>query len=95
MNRLEAKRIVDNIAWIREFAEGKEVQHYGGEWSSHDTFTFTDAPANYRLKPEPREFWIRSPYESGVTYALTEEEYESGEWENENIIKVREVLDDE
>lgn len=93
MNRNEAKLIIANIAWVKEFAEGKEVQHYGGEWSSYDTFTFTDAPANYRLKPEPRTFFIHEDLDQVFdTNGLPID------WmprPHGKYIKVREVLDDE
>ena len=97
MNRERAKEL---LPVIQAFAEGKDIQFAleGYQWTDlHEetAFTFPAEDYEYRIKPEPREFWIIR--EKG-------EIDNSGEWysyrpslsvhrANEEVIHVREVIE--
>ena len=90
MNRERAREL---LPIIQAYAEGKEIQYkligvdqaWGGE--KNDYYTW-DNECEYRIKPEPREFWISVAGHMEVhderPIAL------KGDY-----IHVREVLDDE
>ncbi|MBF9672495.1 hypothetical protein IAI19_11655, partial [Streptococcus pseudopneumoniae] len=48
---------------VQAVADGKVIQHnphvmVNAEWIDLHNPAFTEPPENYRIKPEPREFWI-------------------------------------
>jgi hypothetical protein len=59
MNASNAK---DYLPLVQALAEGKQIQIQkmdGSAWFNPDTEILFQLPANqYRIKPEPREFWI-------------------------------------
>jgi len=83
MNR---ERVRELLPIIQAFAEGKRIQARAehGTWVEHDGPTNWPDDMEYRIKPEPREFWI-DPADFEV-------------WEGQDnppvpdAIKVREVL---
>ncbi len=82
MNRERAREL---LPIIQAFAEGKEIEALIGRHWNICTPTFDDE-FEYRIKPEPREFWL----------------FVSGEWQEayskdmplHKSILVREVLND-
>lgn len=62
MNRTEAAGVLKHIDSVKAYAEGKVIEL----WSeSHKEWTEVDKPLfckslKYRVRPEPREFWIIS-----------------------------------
>lgn len=89
MNREQTKQAIEVMtAWL----EGKQVQRQsilGGAWVSHvDGDRFNFAKYRYRIKPEPREFWIHVG-EQCILRNLNMESQEREGW-----IKVREVTDE-
>jgi len=59
MTRDEAKRLLQNIEFIKAFSEGKRVQHKNevDNWEDGPSFAFTDAPARYRIvEPKLRPY---------------------------------------
>lgn len=48
------------IPLIEAMAEGKTIQHMDctGHWMDLDEVGYTKSPYRYRIKPEPRVFWI-------------------------------------
>ena len=113
MNRERAKEL---LPIIQAFAEGKDIQfrddissrkdlHRGSEFSDWQTvpdepdLKFRDS-RQYRIKREPREFWIHKSIQN--MYAHNSEiEARQGAFDGagiatgSTIIHVREVLDDE
>lgn len=89
MTRERAKELLPVIS---EFSNGKEVEYqaYDGKWYHTDSPKFDCADLSYRVKQEPREFWLVSQKGSCLLY---------GVWINEpihlkeshDIIHVREV----
>ena len=85
MNRERAKEL---LPIIQEFAEGKTIQcrGMGLDWADV-SISLTWEADEYRIKPEPREFWL-DPADFEV-------------WEGQenppvpDAIKVREVLSDD
>lgn len=57
MNQEKAKLL---LPVIQGLAEGKTVQFLGvnGTWIDHDNPAFNYEPNRYRLKPEPRIFYV-------------------------------------
>lgn len=45
---------------VQAVADGKEIQHnaFGTEWIVLHNPSFTESPERYRIKPEPREWWL-------------------------------------
>jgi hypothetical protein len=44
---------------IEQYAAGKTVQVFiGGTWVDLDSTDFSSHPSHYRIKPEPREWWL-------------------------------------
>lgn len=57
MNKDNAK---DYLPLVRALVDGRQIQHQktDGTWIDEIEFSF-DWPAHrYRIKPEPREFWV-------------------------------------
>jgi len=97
MNR---ERAIKLLPVIRAFADGKEV-----EWRDNDLYkewqtgaqepTFDEPSNEWRIKPEPREFWINiygDGYEPCVHPTLQSAEEECSPARKE-VIKVREVME--
>ena len=57
MNARKAKEV---LPLIQALAYGKTIQHrvQGANWRDCDNPLFEDWRDMYRVKPEPREFWI-------------------------------------
>ncbi|HDS1140109.1 TPA: hypothetical protein QDZ75_004186 [Stenotrophomonas maltophilia] len=66
MNKENAK---DYLPLVQALAEGKAIQVKGSNgWNELANYDFTSPPDHYRMKPEPRVFWVnRYPedFESG------------------------------
>ncbi len=93
MNREQAKEL---LPIIEAFANGEDIQAGGGKYSWSDVGNsayFTD-DLNYRIKPKPREYWIRQnpPNEKGLDRIRTEKP--TGKIRIDEFIHVREVLDE-
>ena len=93
----EAKRILDRIDVIKAFVEGKSIQFKHDTSSTWDTFT-SDNPGiscdncQWRVAPEPREFWITIRNSVDIVYAGLSES--SAALHSGELIKVCEVCDD-
>ena len=86
MNRERAKEL---LPIIRAFAEGKDIQsrlYVDKGWADISEPSFPDY-LQYRIKPEPREFWIDPKWiDSNFIF-------EQAMRPNFRVIKVREVLE--
>lgn len=90
MNRKGAKEL-----WpiIKAFGEGKDIQYRAGaydNWYSGDAFSFDQPPGEYRIKPEPREFYVYITCKGGTFVSRDNSVPTSSSTE---IIKVREVIE--
>lgn len=97
MNKERAKELAPIL---EAFSQGKKVQRFNKGWVTYSKDIIPDGhldlPGEWRIKPEPNEFWIVVDESTGgVKYALTRDEFESEQWSYLKTIKVREVLDDE
>jgi hypothetical protein len=101
MNRERAKEL---LPILQAFAEGKDIQCWQerkDKWETiKDPDVFAWASSRWRIKPEPREFWIHKSIQN--MYAHNSEiEARQGAFDGagiatgSTIIHVREVLDDE
>ena len=84
MNRERAKQL---LPMIQAFADGKEIQGRSvnfPEWGSVASQTTFFDSFEYRIKPEPREWWIDLP--ERLVYEQANPPYP-------NAIKVREVIE--
>lgn len=64
MTREQAQQLAANPVW-KGFLAGKQVEYLNGngQWLPEDRITavhMVDYPDKYRLKPEPRRFWINT-----------------------------------
>ena len=55
---------------VQAVADGKVIQHnprvmVNAEWIDLHNPSFTEPPENYRIKPEPREWWLVRSSASG------------------------------
>ena len=89
---------------VQALAEGKTIEyreskHY--KWESQKELALIGEPSCYRIKPEPREFWIKKPetgdldncgsYQGAYVYPKQATAFV----DEIEIIRVREILDDE
>lgn len=57
MTQQDAKKLLES-GIIQALAEGKTIQYYcGGDWVDVGN-PMLDGIGHYRVKPEPREFWV-------------------------------------
>lgn len=95
MNKDNAR---DYLPLVQALAEGKVIQSRMfscDPWKDCARPDFTMDPSNYRIKPEPREIWVRRHSNgSNSAYAYSskkEAEYEiSAGW---SVIRYREVIE--
>ena len=95
MNRDNAK---DYLPLVQALADGKDVQYKGESLKQWITLTgcdFNQPAEDFRIKPEPREFWINNHELPSHHYWITDEQHQSGNWDKnlKNFIKVREVIE--
>ena len=104
MTQEEAKQMVPIL---QAYTEGKTIQYLNDKEEWIDFIcdpSFTSTPKRYRVKPEPREWWICIPTELGYSEPLTDGRYRGPEvsesiskplWNTEywTFVKAREVLD--
>ena len=98
MNTKEKERVEGYKKVIEAYLDGKPIQykHHGNnEWSDLGCNPphFNFVAGTFRVKPEPREFWMKlsssgMPYDSCTTSVkMTADKYHE-------VIKVREVIED-
>lgn len=94
MNKENAK---DYLPLVQALANGKVIQvEVDGKWiDMKGELHFSAIPSDYRIKPEPREIWVRRHSDgSNSAYAYSskkEAEYEiSAGW---SVIRYREVIE--
>lgn len=83
------------IAVITAFQNGKAVQFRhrgdeGEEWSYVGAPTWNFDKYDYRIEPEPREFWVQVNEKGGVIYTFTHNPISLAS--NAIIVHVREVM---
>lgn len=89
MTREHAKQL---LPIITAFAEGKKIEckFTSGDWVEAGDLAFDSCPEFYRIKPEPRRFWIVG------SAAFSDEQIAAGMCKaivpNQEIIEVVEVL---
>lgn len=92
MTREKAKALVP---FIQAFAEGKTIQvQIGSGWDDVNDPNFNNDPAIYRIKPEPREFYI-GIYEDQVMRGITHHSMDDAKqawYSAKEVIRVREVI---
>jgi hypothetical protein len=78
---------------VQALADGKTIQYIeNGIWNDMfgDSIAFGNHFEHYRIKPEPREFYVyRDNFTDGVFYA--KEGLPLADWKE--VIRVREILD--
>ena len=76
---------------VQALADGKTIQYspFDSEWSDLSDPNFQESPDQYRIKPEPREFYIYRDDLDGCFYA--KESKPDLNWKE--AIRVREILD--
>ena len=80
---------------IKAWGEGKTLQYsIRGQWQEAFCIDFSGYPSQYRIKPEPREFYV-SISEYGVCGASDARDGKPICPKGISILKVREVLEDE
>ena len=89
MNRQRAKEL---LPIIQAFAEGKEIQirrSIGGRWDDLTIEPMWNGVAEYRIKPEPREWFLNVI--SSECYVTEEcaKKFSAGR----EIVRVREVIE--
>jgi len=93
MSPKERERVFGYVKILEAYLDGKEIQYNdGGGWitlSIQPHFNFA-SDGEYRVKPEPREFWISSGCKTNTSWVAIGDGLMTGE-----KIKVREVLEDE
>jgi len=92
MNREEVREL---LPIMQAFAEGKNIQYFSFEkiWTDVVTPSFVSS-SKWRVKPEPREFYLCNRCTSGTWIAHeTYDEAAETTRENATIIKVREVIE--
>jgi len=87
MNKSNAK---DFLPLVQALADGRtvEVRRYssGPEWVKQEDYIFNRDPEDYRVKPEPREFFLEPN-------SLTVDGYYVRAEPGPKTIRVREILD--
>jgi hypothetical protein len=93
MTKYNAKEF---LPFVRALAEGKtiEVMDSSGNWRADSAPTFSSyGPHCYRIKSEPREFWV-SIHPAGIFTNKTRHEAEAIKAQLDcETIKVREVME--
>lgn len=76
---------------LKAYAAGTPIQHYDSAygWAEFEgELAFDSPPQHYRIKPEPREFYVVRPDSTGPYLVKSAKGFKE-------VIKVREVLDGE
>ena len=81
---------------VQAYADGKGVQIYtsSGWRDIHEDPCFDGGFENYRIKPEPREWWLRALPDGRIAVFTLKDraQTEATFWENSKVIHVREVM---
>lgn len=89
MTKDQAKRLAEVATWI---ADGKQVQFKHEDWSTwqniNDASFHLYSDYIYRLKPEPREWWLVNIYH----HTNLKDAEMWARFHNQPIIHVREVV---
>src|SRR5689334_9865437 len=97
MNTLDRARLA--IPLLQAIVEGKDLQFKrDGVWvddPARDTdaatwFSIMDSPQNWRIKPQPREWWICMDKQTGFNPTLNGMPVETDE--RREVVHVREVI---
>lgn len=103
---MSRETIKKNLPFIQAFAEGKDVQYryaapgrFGREWLSINDGSgiFADPNFEFRIKPEPREFWINvysGPPCDLMIHSTKKRADEEASDDRLECIHVREVVDE-
>lgn len=94
MTRQEAKEL---LPIIQAFSEGKTIQFNTLDhgWVDYDAACFDGDTNRYRIKPEPREFWILETLPYKNLYVFTYKDAAEVSLKNNpgsRLIHVREIL---
>lgn len=96
MNREQAKLLAPVIA---AFGEGRDIQYSmsGGIWitytgNTHDPI-ITSFGYNWRIKPEPREWWVNIYPNDAMIHENKESADISANLSRIECIRVREIID--
>lgn len=81
---------------VQALADGKVIQVRGVEcWHDLDSPCFERKPEEYRIKPEPREWWVVSYVADGAALNVFNDEVRARKYANESgdvaVTHVREV----
>jgi len=93
---MDRERCKELLPVLQAFAEGKTIQcrGMGLDWAAVSTNPTWEAD-EYRIKPEPREFWLFEPWKNSNP-CCHQGELQPRNQDNKKIngwIKVREVLE--
>lgn len=92
MNKDSAK---DYLPLVQALADGRVIQwrNYAGDWLDSESPTMSDEPGRYRIKPEPREWWVVVNKVGGVWSVLSSKpDFDAITRDGMEVVHVREVL---
>lgn len=90
MTREEAKAF---LPILEAYSKGGMIQYLsGGEWDNINGPAFDSGPSRYRIKPEPRTFWVVENKETIHVVKDSDRAKNYAALYNCEIIEVREVI---
>ncbi len=97
---MNAQNAKDYLPLVQALAEGKELQHrlkhrlnIDPKWSDIQDPNFSFPPENYRIKPEPRRWFISFGQERAIVFtSLARATMQAGSTEVSELVEVVEVL---
>lgn len=91
------KTLKEKIKVMQAALDGKEIEYKypeGGEWHSTNNPLFKWVLFDYRIKPEPLEFWVNVyDNDGGVAHKTKEQAIQGHGGDKCKTIKVREVME--
>ena len=69
---MSRERVAELLPVMQAYADGKAIQYkINGEWVTGDEYEFSfDGTGEYRVKPEPRTFWVNVYDDGGMSVIL-------------------------
>ncbi len=72
-NTMTKENAAQYLPLVKALAEGKVIEYYdGSKWVEVQDISFYETPDFYRIKPEPREWWLVKTL-GGAVYTLENE----------------------
>lgn len=89
---------LDYLPLVQALIEGKTVQYrlHGEKWSTGGDVDFSLPPDQYRIKPEPKEYWANryaDGYETAACFLSKSQAENAANGKNVKQICYREVIE--